>query len=44
MQGSLDLVPLIIEGRMAGSRFGFTIANLGDIDRDGHEGKTKEYT
>jgi hypothetical protein len=37
-QGSLDSNPVVLEGFTIWSRFGLTVANLGDIDADGHEG------
>lgn len=39
-QGSLDFDPVILEGFVARSRFGLTVAKLGDIDADGREGET----
>ena len=34
----MDPEPLAIDGMVAGSQFGFAVANLGDVDLDSHEG------
>lgn len=38
MQGSLDREPQILNGTMENGRFGFSVANAGDLNADGHEG------
>ena len=38
MQMMFDLDPVVLTGTIKYGRFGFAIANVGDLDADGHEG------
>ena len=42
MKGNLELAR-IIEGRIPYSRFGYAMANLGDISGDGYDGMVAVY-
>lgn len=39
VQGQLDITPVIIPGSIEKGRFGFALANVGDLNADGHEGE-----
>lgn len=43
LQGSLDPEPVLLEGNSAYGRFGFAVANVGDLDVDGLEGSVHVY-